>query len=168
MMDNKMKIAIFLAAVTIGLVFTIGNVSARYGTRVSERFLERGTRYSEADLKALPADQARGYAFPVLFPLDLLFMIFLGGFLALASVGAAEQVPSLARIAWLFSLVPALYVATDLIEDTLLARMLLSADAVSHDAIALAQNVTKAKLATSIFGVLQTIVLSGMAALAAR
>src|SRR5260221_12672768 len=100
MTDNKMTIAIFLAAVTIGLVFTIGKVATSYGSPVSERFLERGTGYSEADLKALPPDQSRGYAFPVLFPLDLLLLMFLAGFFTLASLGAPDCGTSLASCRW--------------------------------------------------------------------
>jgi hypothetical protein len=168
MTDDKIKIAIFLAAITIGLFFVIGMVSARYGAKVGDRFLERGAAYTEADLKNLASGEARGYAFPVLFPLDLLFMIFLGGFLGFASVGAAESIRSLSKLAWLFALGPALYVAADLIEDTLLARMLLFPEAVSQNAIDLAQKITRAKFVTSTFGILQTIVLSGLATLVDR
>lgn len=64
----------------------------------------------------------------MLFPCDLLFMIFLGGFLWLASVGPAESIGSLKHLAWLFAIGPGLYIATDLGEDILLARMLVSAD----------------------------------------
>lgn len=41
-----MKIAIFLAAVTIGLFFAIGMVSAHYGPRVGERSPQVGSNSS--------------------------------------------------------------------------------------------------------------------------
>jgi hypothetical protein len=166
-----MKIAIFLAAVTIGLFFAIGMVANCYGSKVSSRFLERGEEYAETDLKQFvtgSARDARGYAFPVLFPLDLLFMVFLGGFLAFASVGAAESIECLRKLAWLFAIGPAFYVAADLVEDTLLARMLLSADAVSQNAIDLVRKMTAAKFVTCTYAILQTVVLSGVAAMVGR
>lgn len=159
-----MKIAIFLAAVTIGLFFVIGMVSAGYGPKVRDRFLERGAKYTVADLRNLAPRDARGYTFPVLIPLDLLFMIFLGGFLAFASVGAADSVGPLKTIAWLFAVGPALYVAADLMEDVLLARMLLSQNAITQSAIDLVQSVTKVKFVTCGYGIAQTIALSGVAA----
>ena len=164
-MQARLLIAAFLAAVTIGLFFTIGYFANHYGPRVAERFLERGEAYSESDLKKLTPREANGYAFPVLFPLDLLFMIFLGGFLGLASVGAAELIDCLKKVAWLFALGPALYVAADLVEDVLLARMLLSTEPVGQHTIDLARTVTRVKFAACGYGILQTIVLTGVAAL---
>lgn len=163
-MEGRLIIAAFLAAVTIGLFFTIGYFANHYGPRVAERFLERGEAYSENDLKKLTPREANGYAFPVLFPLDLLFMIFLGGFLALASVGAAESIGSIKKVAWLFALGPALYVAADLVEDVLLARMLLSTELVSQHTIDLARIITRVKFVACGYGILQTTVLTGVAA----
>jgi hypothetical protein len=166
-----MKMAIFLAAVTIGLFFAIGIIAAQYGPKVSSRFLERGEAYSEADPKAFvtafPRD-ARGYVFPVLFPCDLLFMIFLGGFLGLASMEAAQSIEPLKRVIWPFAVGPTFYVAADLVEDTLLARLLLSAETINQNSIALVQNITKAKFVTCTYAILQTIVLCGSALLIDR
>jgi hypothetical protein len=162
-----MRIIIFLATVTIALVFAIGVVSAYYGPKVAVRFLERGVSYTEDELRAFVTSsptEARGYAFPVLFPLDLFFMVFLGGFLALASVEAAASMGSVRRVAWIFAVGPALYVAADLIEDVLLARMLLWSAAISQDAVSLARSMTMAKFLTSGYAILQTILLSGIAA----
>jgi hypothetical protein len=68
-----MKIATFLAAISIALFFVVGMVANFYGPKVASRFLERGERHTEVELKQFaitsPAE-ARGYAFPVLFPFD--------------------------------------------------------------------------------------------------
>jgi hypothetical protein len=168
MANNRMVIAIFLAAITIGLFFVIAIFAAQYGAKVESRFLERGVSYNETDIKSLAPIEARGYAFPVLFPLDLVFMISLGSFLAVASVEAAKSIHFLRNFAWLFALGPALYVAADLIEDTLLAHMLLSAEAVNQATIHLTQNITRVKLVVITFGILQTISLSGLAILVDR
>jgi hypothetical protein len=164
----EMKFSIFLAAVTISLFFVIDIVAKRHGPKVAERFFERNAAYAEADLETfasmLPAD-AGGYAFPVLFPLDLMFMVFLGGFLGFGSVAAAESIGGLEKMAWLFSIGPALYVAADFIEDVLLARMLCAPAAISQDAVGRVQTFTKAKFATCTYAIVQTIVLSGAAAI---
>jgi hypothetical protein len=161
-----MKLSIFLAAVTISLFFVIDIVAKRHGPKVAERFFERNAAYAKADLETFvsmsPAD-ARGYAFPVLFPLDLMFMVFLGGFLGCASVAAAESISALERMAWLFSIGPALYVAADFIEDVLLARMLCAPAVISQDAVDRVQRFTKAKFITCTYAIVQTIVLSGAA-----
>lgn len=165
-MEEKLKIASFLAAAAIGLFFTTGFIANHYGPKVSDRFLERGQAYGEADLKHLRPKDARGYVFPVLFPLDLAFMIFLGGFLGLASMACAELIEPLKNMTWLFAIGPALYVALDLIEDILISRMLLSLAATRH-MIDLAQSATKAKIVTCSYGILQTMALSSAAVLSA-
>jgi hypothetical protein len=166
-MEARLIVAAFLAAVTIGLFFTIGSFANHYGPRVAVRFLERGESYTPSDIGELRPEQARGYAFPVLFPLDLLFMIFLGSFLGLASVGAAESIDSIKKVAWLFALGPALYVAADLVEDILLTRMLLSTEVISQQTVDLARTMTKVKFAACAYSILQTIALTGAAALVA-
>jgi hypothetical protein len=164
-----MPIAIFLAAVTIGLSFTIGFVATGYGPRVADRFLERSTDYRADELRdwvrAHPA-AARGYAFPVLFPLDLFFMVFLGGFLAYGSVASGEALDFEIRFIWLCPVLPVLYIAADLIEDVLLARLLLSPDSITDRSVGMTKAATRAKFATSILAIAQTIVLSGLAAVA--
>jgi hypothetical protein len=169
--EDGMRIAIFLAAVTIGLSFAIGIVANCYGPEVGKRFLERREPYTAETLKTWVTgnpEYAKRYAFPVLFPLDLLFMIFLGAFLGVGSVSSAESLEWLKRMAWLFAILPALYVAVDLIEDVLLARLVLSPENINESSVALAKAMTTAKFWTSTFGILQTVVVSAAAALASR
>jgi hypothetical protein len=166
-----MNILIFLAAVAIGLSFSIGMAADRYGPRVAERFLERGADYAADTLKDWVNKNSRaacGYAFPVLFPLDLMFMIFLGAFLGLGSITSADAVDWLRKWSWLFAIAPALYVATDLIEDVLLARFLLMAETISESSVAFAKAITKAKFGTCTFAILQTICVSAIAAMSSR
>jgi hypothetical protein len=129
--ENKMKVSLFLAislaALAIGLTFASRIVADRYGQEVADRFLERRKFYDRTYLRdwvSANPGAARGYAFPVLFPLDLLFMVSLGAFLAIGSVIAAETVEALRNFAWLFAVVPVTYVVLDLVEDVLLACFL--------------------------------------------
>jgi hypothetical protein len=167
----QMKIAVFLAAVTIGLSFAIGVVASSYGPKVEARFLERGDKIKAADLKKFIVDfqnEARGYVCPILFPLDLMFMLCLGGFLLFASVSAGESIECLRKVAWIFAIGPLLYVAVDLVEDICIARMLLSVDDVSQSVVDTAGNITTVKVVIVAFSILQTIVLSGIAAIVVR
>src|SRR5258708_6833205 len=150
-----MNIAIFMGAVTISLFFILGLVEARYvpensrDPTVADRFLEKPSRHSAEFIRGWVEkypSAARHYAFPVLFPLDLLFIIFLGGFLGLGSVLTADTIDWLKRFAWLFAIIPAVYVLADLIEDTLLARLLLDAQAITDASIWWPRMATEAKL----------------------
>jgi Tn3 transposase DDE domain len=95
-----MRIAIFFGALTVGLFFAIELAAGHYGPQVGKRFLERSTNYSAESLRdwvtAAPAS-ARSYAFLVLFPLDLMFMLALGGFLGYGSLSSAESVDALRK-----------------------------------------------------------------------
>ena len=172
-----MNIAIFLGAVTIGLFFILSMVTGWYGPnegqipKVADRFLERSTEYDRkfvSDwIKTYPRDTGH-YAFPVLFPLDLLFMIVLGGFLCVGSIVSADAIPRLQPFAWFLAILPAVYVATDLVEDALLARWLLDVNAVTDSSVRLVQIVTKMKIVTCGLAIGQTIFISGLAALAER
>ncbi len=66
------------------------------------------------------------YVFPILFPLDLVVMLALAGAMGAASSHWLAQIyPS---AAWLGLVVPAVYLLSDLIEDCLLAWLLLRGD----------------------------------------
>jgi hypothetical protein len=157
-----MRLAVFLGAVTIALFFVIIQVADGYGPKVGNRFLERDPDYSAESLRtwvtsAEDASNARHYAIPVLFPLDLMFMFALGGFLACGSVACAQSIALLRNVAWLFAILPGLYVAADLLEDSLLARLLLNADNITDGAVNFAKAVTAVKLNAAKIAILQTI-----------
>jgi hypothetical protein len=169
-----MRIAILFATLTIGWFFVLGKVTDRYSSddgsrwRVADRFLERGEEYNDTTLASWVrnnAAAARGYAIPVLFPFDVVFMLLLAGFLALASTACAESIPWLNPFAWAFAILPALYGATDLLEDTLLARLLLKPKAITAGAVRTVQSVTRLKLLSSALAMAQTIAISVLAIL---
>jgi hypothetical protein len=167
-----MKVAILIGAVSIGLFFFIAAVASRYGPdatqvpTVEDRFLEKPPRHEAAfiqDWVVQHPHAARHYAFPILFPLDLIFMLFLGGFLGLGSVLSANTIDWLKRFTWLLAIVPAVYVVADFAEDVLLARLLLHAQAINDGSVRIAWMATEMKLLAGGIAIAQTIVVSGLA-----
>ncbi len=154
-----LKIAIFLAACTIGLFFLIPIVAKSYDAKVADRFLERSVEYKEVEfydwVKANQKAAAR-YAFPVLFPLDLIFMFCLGGFLAVASSTLLGHGGASARCVVASLIFPIAYVAFDLAEDSLLARMLTYPDSIAG-LIRYAKALTIGKFATCGIAIVQTV-----------
>lgn len=165
-----MKIAVFLAALTIGLSFTIGAVASKYGTSVSTRFLETG-KYDLAALDSFAKNDqtnAKGYVFPVLFPGDILYMICLAGFLGFASVACVDAAASIQFLKnvprWVFVIAPALFLASDLTEDILLARLLTWPENINPESVQQAKLVTTCKIGLCTVAIVQTIALSAIAA----
>ena len=167
-----MRVAIFTGVVAIGLFFFVAAVASRYGPdaaqvpTVEARFLEKPPRHEAAfiqDWVVQHPDAARHYAFPILFPLDLIFMLFLGGFLGLASVLTANTIGWLKPFAWLLTIAPAVYVVVDLAENILLARLLLHAQAINDSSARIAWMATELKLFAAGSAIVQTIVVSGLA-----
>ena len=158
-----MKLAILLGAVTIGLFFIISGVADEYGTQVGQRFLERDTDYTAYALKNWVTSNktdAHHYAIPVLFPLDLLFLLALSGFLLFGSVRCAQSIAPLKSWAWLFAILPAVYALADLLEDGLLARLLLAPDKITEGAVAFAKTVTAVKIKTAGVSIVQTVLIA--------
>lgn len=102
-------------------------------------------------------DAARGYVIPVLFPLDLIFMFALGGFIALGSLTLAGSTSMPRPWYWLLLIAPALYAITDLVEDSMLARFLTWPDTIGENGVRLLQTLTWIKKKAVIFGLAQTI-----------
>jgi hypothetical protein len=122
-----------LLVLTVLIHLGIPRISKRYGPAVEARFVERLKPIpGQGDDSLLNAanlgkwirdnpDSARGYASPILFPLDFLFMLTLGGALACGSVFLARHamlVSGFPPAIWL--IIPLVYVAADFVEDTLL------------------------------------------------
>jgi hypothetical protein len=123
-------------ASTLALKFV---VAPRYGKDVEARFLERSKfipsqaeALSETSLARWLADPAKskaisGYVCPVLFPLDIVFLVCLGLFLGLASSALTERLGFLSGVpAWIWWILPACYMAADIAEDTLIAAIFKS------------------------------------------
>jgi hypothetical protein len=93
-------------------------------------------------------EEARNYAFPVLFPYDLIMMVFLAGFLAVGSVTFGAQVPLVAGKTLLLVAMPILYFVADLAEDGVLAWLLTHHGAVSDSRVITLKCLTVAKFFT--------------------
>lgn len=142
-----MRLIILLGTLAIALPFVISGMATSFGNAVSERFLERPTR-DDAPRFTIPgetaagqpldaaslinwarenSDFAKGYATRVI-PLDMLYLFFLGGFLAIASttlVGFIRWPMVLSGFpTWIWLLLPVAYIVSDFVEDGLIFIML--------------------------------------------
>jgi hypothetical protein len=142
-----MRLIILLGTLAIALPFIISGAAIPFGNAVSGRFLERPThdgapRYTippetaagkPLDAISLTAwvrensDFAKGYATRVV-PLDVLYLFFLGGFLAIASttlvVSVRWPIALSALPAWIWWLLPVVYIVCDFAEDAVIFTML--------------------------------------------
>ncbi|WP_027553351.1 hypothetical protein [Bradyrhizobium sp. Cp5.3] len=142
-----MRLIILLGTLAIALPFIISGVAIPFGNAVSGRFLERPThdrppRYtipleteagkpldatSLTDWISKNGDFAKGYATRVI-PLDVLYLLFLGGFLAVASttlVGSVRwPIPLSGFPTWIWWLLPVVYIVCDFAEDAVIFTML--------------------------------------------
>jgi hypothetical protein len=174
-----MLIFLVCAAVTILLQFTIPHFSSPYGAAVKARFVERSKTIPEGETGDVPLNEqnlrqwissylesAGGYASPVLFPLDILFLFALGIALATGSVFFARHAVLVSNV-WpvIWWIIPAVYLVSDFVEDVLLIGILKNPQqltAQSFSSLALATNI-KIKSVTA--GFCQLAVLGVLAGL---
>jgi hypothetical protein len=176
-LGDKMQLAILLGVLTIALHFGMNTAAGSYGPDVGRRWLETGDNYTVDCLKNWVSGgdisrcnmvdpkrdtklDAASYAWPVLFPYDLLFMLALGGFLGWGSFTCAQSIEVLRNVALLFAIFPALYFLADLLEDSLLARLLRNPDSITPDAVDFAKKVTAAKICTVKIAMAQTFLVA--------
>ncbi|MGT2501231.1 hypothetical protein ACVOMS_11140 [Bradyrhizobium guangxiense] len=176
----KLILILFLFVATVGLTLLLRyKVSPQYGPDVEARFLER-LNYIPSQKPALlsrdtfarwladPAlKHARdGYAVPVLFPFDLLFMICLAALLGVASAFIAQHLVFLAGVpVWIWWLLPLAYLAADLAEDAALFLVLKNTVPLSDTTFSLLRKLTAAKLATVSVAIAQVGFLVALAGL---
>jgi hypothetical protein len=98
--------------------------------------------------------------FPVLFPLDLLFIGTLGGFLVVASTSLGRLLGVSASWTWLLVILPIAYVSADLGEDLLLGRMLTSSESITDQLVSLTRCLTGVKIVACALGILQTVAIT--------
>lgn len=166
------------AILQVALVFA---VQPNYRPDVSERFIERSTtipsmkektedegRLTEENLWAWitnPANehQRQGYLTPIIFPLDLIYLVSLGCFLGSLSQLIAGHVSRLSgwkpRLWWLF---PVAYMICDLAEDSIILLTLSQAVALTPNLFALLRIATVAKLVTVTAANIQAVILVGV------
>ena len=153
-------ILLFLAVVVIALIANMAAASG--GTDVTKRFLEVTPDYTADGLRDWVSDdpvQAHRYVYPVLFPLDLLFLAVLAGLFAVASIATAQALHWDRDWVWILAVFPILYVACDFIENVVLARLLLSPAGVTDRSVAVAQALTGLKFAAVAISALQLLLL---------
>ena len=158
-----MKLVLILLVVTIGLTLLLKySVASKYGPDVAARFLERlnfvpsqmPPLLSRENLARWVGDPAQaaakdGYAMPVLFPFDLLFMICLSALLAFASVLIVEHLRFLSGLPlWIWWLLPLGYMSADLAEDCAIFLVLRGNLPLTDAVYGLMRHLTGAKPAT--------------------
>jgi hypothetical protein len=157
-----MRIALFLLVVTASLFIATWLMTRKHGVDGARSRIERKADYDAVSLStwvlARPRE-AKVYAFPILFPLDLLCMVFLAALLAYSSVALAGQIGALREYAWWFMVLPAVYLAADLAENTCLVRFLVSPAAIGPSMVRCAHVLTKLKIWSVTIAVLQTVAL---------
>jgi hypothetical protein len=136
-----MKLTIALLVGVLALTFLLKTVESakNYVADVAHRFVERLayipsetqrllTRESLAKWLADPknADAVTGYVAPVLFPIDLLSLLLLGGLFGVGSTTFAGKLPMLGGTSSIWWILPLLYLVSDLAEDTMMAGIFKS------------------------------------------
>jgi hypothetical protein len=153
-------IILFVLTLALTLILKLF-VTPKYGTDVASRFLER-LKYIPSQTEVLSAttlrrwltDRAndgaiRGYVYPVLFPLDLFFLLALGLLLGFASGALVGGLGFLSNIpGWIWWILPATYMASDLVEDTVIAAIFKSRIALTENSFRLLSGLTAIKLVT--------------------
>jgi hypothetical protein len=148
-----MRLIILLGAAAIAVPFVISFLAPTsvVGAAVSDRFLERSkTIPPEPRIEPIPIDAnnlrawvtsedtagyARAYAWRVM-PLDFIYLVVLGGFLALGAYTLASTVawpPTLARLPlWVWLIFPAVYTIADFVEDSLIILLMTQPSRISN------------------------------------
>lgn len=178
-----MRLIILLAALAIALPFIISQVATPFGNAVSERFLERPThredpRYTipletptgkTLDVTSLAewvrdaTRSANGYATRVIL-LDILYLFFLGTFLAIASTTLADIIRWPHMLAslpnWVWWVLPGLYLVSDSIEDCMIFSMLNWPSTIQSGAFDILSAARSVKITTVTLSLVQVVLLS--------
>jgi hypothetical protein len=165
-----MKAALWMTLLSTLILFAAIYGAQKYYGVEDYKVTGRNVDYTAADVTALAQNQrtAAGYVVPILFPLDLLLLASLAAFMMTWSVHFAGAAGIPAPWVWLVIVVPVIYMAADLSENTLLARMLTDPATITERAVAVAQATTQLKLAASFFGLLQTATIIALGLLLRR
>jgi hypothetical protein len=173
MWSDAMGLVIALFVTTIGLTLILKlAVTPNYGADVTQRFLERTdfipSRSTPISLESLGewladpnSKRAKaGYAVPVLFPLDIAFLLSLGLLLGAASAALAGSLGSLSQVPrWIWWIIPVAYMIADLLEDGLILLHLKGAIVLSSGSFVLLGLFKSLKLATVSAAIAQVVFL---------
>ncbi|WP_316189908.1 hypothetical protein [Bradyrhizobium sp. SZCCHNS1054] len=172
-------LAITCAAGTIIWGFVVSLVADRFGPDVGARFLERGTVIPSMNNAALSAqslslwlrDSAtarwlRAYRIFVI-PLDFIYLLLLGGFLATGALSCADVIASPRALEpclrALVIALPILYIVADAVEDLLIVVVLGKSNLVSEGLFSAMRVATKAKLIFVSLALVETLALGAWA-----
>jgi uncharacterized membrane protein YccF (DUF307 family) len=154
-----MKIATLVTLVVAAVLFaTMAQVQRqlelkdfRFGFKwsYSEEKLEQNVINKE--------QKARLVVVPLLFPLDFLFLIFLGLFLALCSITYADGLGVPSAWTWALLVLPVTYMVADFSKNALYSPMLLWSDSIAK-LIDAAHWATRVKLVAGGLAILQAVV----------
>lgn len=176
-----MKCIILLATTAIALPFVISFVAPvkTAGSAVADRFLERSflqtpTIPPDPKSKPLPvtadslhawvtspdtARYARAYAWRVM-PLDFIYLVVLGTFLALAATTLASALAWPPALRWMLLIFPLAYMLADVAEDCLIITLMTRPASISQftvDMLAVFRNV---KIGSNILAIGQIVLLA--------
>ena len=191
MAQHKGLVVLFVLAalvVSVGRRYVIGTIASAYDAgigeneyKVGDRFLEVSTAYDAGrfrDWVAKYPAAAKGYAVPVLFPLDYVFMFALAGLTAglsalatyyvamgIATAAGLQNPVVLVCLAVALAVVmPAVYLGLDIVEDGRLIAMLTKRVPVTDQSVASVKKFTAFKIRSVTFAIKQTTVLAILAA----
>ena len=167
-MDAALKLKLVLSVslfVVVALCFVATSKTKSYfGLSTVTLGVDPG--YSAEDFRAIVACNAATvrarFVVPILFPIDLLLLVCLGGWLAMTSLALGEPARVPISIIPLLVVVPVLYVACDLAENCLFAWLLLlpNAQAIPDGVVGVARVATIGKLYFAGLGIAQTVLLA--------
>jgi hypothetical protein len=175
-----MRLVILLGAAAIAVPFVISFVAPAsiVGRAVSDRFLERSNAIPpEPETGSVPIDKdslrawvtspatanfARAYAWRVM-PLDLVYLVVLGGFLALGAHTLASAVVWPAMLAklplWVWLVFPIAYMIADAAEDSLIMVLMSKPESISKSSVDALTALRGAKIASNALAITQIFAL---------
>jgi hypothetical protein len=177
-----MRLVILFATLAVALPFIISGVATPFGNAVSGRFLERpthdGTPRYTVPLETPAGDPldaatlanwvrqndgfAKGYATRVI-PLGILYLFFLGGFLAIASTALVHLMRWPTTVcglpAWIWWILPAIYVVCDFAEDGMIFALLQWPSTIKESTVDVLAFLRAIKIATVTLSMVQALLL---------
>jgi hypothetical protein len=156
MHPHTVYLLLFIAVAWV-MFFLVGDYAYRRfdSERTPSRFPERSA-YEWTELRDLAITKpylAAFYVCPVLFPLDLIVMLLLAASMGLASGCWLRTVGG--NPTWAY-LLPAIYLAADLVEDGVLAALLRHPERITEISVRRLKGITKLKMVGIVLTIVQT------------
>jgi hypothetical protein len=146
---NSMKTAIVVCLIVSVALFLVMIAAQKFYHLDDFRF-GSDLSYEAASLRdriAAQPDKAARVVFPLVFPLDLLFLAFFAALVALCSVLGAAGAGVPASATWALLILPIAYMVTDFGENVLYSGMLIAPDRITPAWVRTTHAFTYAKFA---------------------